>query len=370
MLIRYWTILALVLFASQSASAQKIPLFNTVDSLKKTEKDTLSRLASAGAPKSSIKAVKGMYDDVIRDLRDSARDCADSIMDHMEKCSHFEIGFDLASRQLIYGRQGPASDVEGLPMLKYRHKSGVYGMFNADVYKLVFPQRKVRLNKSDTSSVSKIESDIVLTAGFARTFYKWWDIDLNINHTFIFFGQDKNYLTSSLNVGTTYDFWDYLSLDIYYSLYFGGSSKISAAEKSYSNVLTLGIGHDFRIYRFLGAKVFTITPEFTTDVGNDNLVRNRLLARNENGGLTVVKPATDNFFGLLDLVASVNFDYRIKNLDIYIDPSVTIPYNVVPAGAPSTAPYRHNASSAPIFYVTAGIKYLFRFWKEKPSRHK
>jgi hypothetical protein len=349
-----------------NTDAQKIPLFHTLDSVKKAEKDTLALLSHARAPTKTIDYISDKYDDVIDDLRDSARDCADSIMEHMERCSHFELGFDFSSRQLIYGRKGPAYGVEGLPMLKYMNWTGIYGMFNTDDYKLVYQQSKQnrKTGKLDTATIDKIENDVVLTLGYSHTFYQWWDIDAFVNHDFIFYGANRNYLATTFDLNTSYNFWDYISLDLYYSLYFGGPAP--AREQKYSNVLTIGLTHDFKIYRFLGAKVFTITPEFITDVGNDNFVRNRLLARNENGGLTVIKPAVDNFFGLLNLEGSVNFDYRIKNLDIYIQPSIAIPFNVVPATATSTAPYRNNHPDQPIFYLQAGIKYLFKFWKEKP----
>jgi hypothetical protein len=157
-------------------------------------------------------------------------------------------------------------------------------------------------------------------------------------------------------------------VDLYYSLLFGGSSNTPASEKKYSNIITAGISHDFKIYRFLGSKVFTISPKFQVDAGNDNYTRNRLLARNQNGGLEIIKPVTDNFFGLLNLEGSVNIDYRIKNLEVYVNPRVAVPFNVVPFNATIPSKYRNNTTAGPIFYVGAGIKYLFRFWKEQPSK--
>ncbi len=363
--IRYFAILVAFCFAIQHVSGQKLPLFHTLDSLKKVEKDTMNAILLAKVPHKTILSIIEKYDDKVDDIRDAARDAADSVMDHMDKCSHFELGFDFASRQLIYGRKGPAYGVEGLPNLKYMNWTGIYGQFNTDDYKLVYQQAKVARKPLmvDTVTTDKIENDIILTLGFARTFYEWRDLDAYLNHTFIFYGSDRNYLATTFNLNNSVNFFDYITFDVYYSLYFGGPAP--AKEKKYSNVLTFGLSHDFKIYRFIGAKVFTITPEFLTDVGNDNYVRNRLLARDENGGLTLTKPAVDNFFGLLNLEAGLNFDYRIKNLQIYIDPRLAIPFNVVPTTATSTAPYRNNDPDKPLFYVTAGIKYLFKFWKEK-----
>ena len=105
MSIRYFAILVFICFAIQHVSAQHIPQFHTLDSVKRVEKDTLISLAKAKAPSKIIAATTDKYDSIIDDLCDDARDAADSVIDHMDKCSHFELGFDFASRQLIYGRR-------------------------------------------------------------------------------------------------------------------------------------------------------------------------------------------------------------------------------------------------------------------------
>jgi hypothetical protein len=349
---------------------QKIQLYSTLDSVKKAQAISLAQIRESNAPAGSIDSLKSNNKDIKDSIRDEAHDIADSLMEHMDYCSHFEIGFDLASRQLINGRRGPAAGVVGTPSVKYIHKTGIYAMLNTDEYKLQYRQLSIQKRplRADTTTVNKTESDVTLTAGFIREFWQKWDLDAYLDHTFIFYGQDRNYLSSSFNVNNSFDFWSYISLDVYYSLLFGGSSKTPANEKKYSNLITLGLSHDIKIYRFIGAKVFTISPGFLVDVGNDNYVRNRLLAREQNGGLDIVKTKPDNFFGLLNLTGSINIDYRIRNLDVYVDPQVAIPFNVVPTNALSAAPYRNNTTSGPIWYVTAGIKYLFKFWKETPRR--
>jgi hypothetical protein len=362
--------LTLFLIACIASSGQRIPQYATLDSVKKTQKLAETDLSPPLHSVHEIDSVKEFYSNIKDSLRDRAHDYADSIIDHMDKCSHFELGFDFASRQLIYGRKGPATSIVGSPSLKYIHRTGIYAMFNTDEYGLQYKKLSIqkRPAKIDTVNIDKIESDIILTAGFARTFWERWDVDASFDHTFIFYGQDKNYLSTGFNVNTSYDFWSYISLNVYYTILFGGKSKSSASDKAYSNLISIGLSHDIQIYRFLGAKVFTITPEFIADMGNDNYVRNRLLARNENGGLTVAKPTSDNFFGLLNLEGSLNIDYRIKNLEVYIDPRVAIPFNVVPVNAVSPVPYRNNKTTGSIVYVTVGVKYLFRFWKEHHHR--
>ena len=366
---RYLLLIALLATHTYSFG-QKVKQYAALDSVKKVQTLSISVIKTSQAPKHTIDSLKDLYKEVKDSMRDEVRDHVDSLIEHMDKCSHFEVALDIASRQLIDGRSGPANGVVGSPSLKYVHKSGFYAMFNTDEYKLIYKQASIqkRPPKIDTTTINKIESDITLTAGFARTFWEKWDLDASLDHTFIFYGKDKTYLSNSFNLNNSFDFWSYISVDLYYSLLFGGSSNTPASEKKYSNIITAGISHDFKIYRFLGSKVFTITPEFLVDAGNDNYVRNRLLARNQNGGLDIIKPATDNFFGLLNIEGSINIDYRIKNLEIYVDPRVAVPFNVVPFNATNPSAYRNNTTAGPIFYVTTGVKYLFRFWKEQPGK--
>ena len=369
MYMRHLLLIATLLFCACSFG-QKVNQYAVLDSVRKEQNLSLSAIKISQPPKHTVDSLKDLYKDVKDSMRDEVHDYVDSLMDHMDKCSHFELGFDFASRQLIDGRSGPAYSVVGSPTLKYIHKSGFYAIFNTDEYKLIYKQASIqkRPPRIDTSTINNIESDLTLTAGFSKTFWGKWDLDASLDHTFIFYGKDKTYLSNSFNLTNSFDFWSYISVDLYYNILFGGSSNTPASEKKYSNIITAGISHDFKIYRFLGSKVFTITPEFLVDAGNDNYVRNRLLARNQNGGLDIIKPATDNFFGLLNIEGSINIDYRIKNLDIYVDPRVAVPFNVVPFNATNPSAYRNNTTTGPIFYVTAGVKYLFKFWKEQPGK--
>ena len=339
-------ILAILLLA-YSSYAQKVPFYATLDALKK-------------APHSTT------YKDDRDSIRELAHDFADSLIDHADTRSHFELALDIYSRQLIDGRQGPAHDILGSPSLKYQHKSGFYIALNIEAYKLIFKQYKITKHPADTvlASIDKTVADVIPSIGFSRTFFDYWDVDASFEHTFLFYGNDRNYLATAFNLSTAFNFWDYIKAGVDYSILFGGSAKTPAKEKQYSNILAFDLSHDFKIYRFIGATIFTIQPMLTVDVGNDNLVRGRLLARDINGGLTITNPI-DDFFGLLNVEGAVNIEYRIKNLSIELMPRVAIPFNVVPANATETAPFRNNTSTGANFYFAASIKYNFRFWKEK-----
>lgn len=339
-----------------SCSAQKLPQYRTIDSLKTEARARPDR-------------------DLIDSLKEQAHDMADSIMDHMDNSSHFEIGAAFASNQLYTGRRGPASGMVGSPQILYQHKTGFYISLGLDIYQLQY--RRLSLvpvgTRVDTSikNASKIEPDVIPTIGFQRTFFDKWDLDVSLDHTFIFYGGDRNYLATSFNLRNSFDFWSYITATVDYTLLFGGSGRTARSEMKYSNILTFEVLHDFKVYCRPGVGIFTISPICDVYAGNDNLTRNRIKARDINGGLSDQTSAAlaDKFFGLLDVEAAIRLDFRIKNLNIYLCPRVAVPINVVPATASSAAPYRNNKASSPMWYAEAGFRYLFRFWKEKGRHH-
>lgn len=371
---RILLLLLIIQLCCLEAHCQKIPLYTKLDSLKKVRDNIITSQRSSNASKKEIAAITKDYDEMIDSLRDEAHDCADSIIEHMDRFTHFELAADIESNQYYYGRRGPATGAVGSPSLKYVNKTGLYAMFNTDIYSIRYSA--IRLKKSgkqDTIVGQKTEPDITLTAGFARTFFEKWDIEAYYDHTFIFYGTDKNLLANTLDINTGFDFWDYITAKVEYQFLFGGASNDPAKRKQ-SNVLTFDLYKDFKIYRLPGAAVLSIEPEIMSNVGNDNLARSRVIARGRHGGLDVPQ-LYDNFFGLLDAEAALNINYRIKNLELSFSPHVALPFNEIPGTLPPTittaaqlAAYRQNQMQAPIFYASVGIKYLFKFWKEKPTR--
>ena len=353
---------------------QKITLYHSLDSVKKIEQRVTDSLKQTKASNNTIHTYTKQYTEIIDSIRDEAHDCADSIIEHMDRFSHFELGVDMVSNQYYYGRRGPAAGAVGSLSLNYVNKTGLYTMFNTDIYDIKYSAIRIKkLGKQDTISGQKTEPDITLTAGFLRTFFEKWNVELYYDHTFIFYGTDKNLLSNTLDLSTGFDFWDYITAKVEYQFLFGGASTDPAKRKQ-SNVLTFDLYKDFKIYRLPGAAVLSIEPEIISNVGNDNLSRSRVIARNRHGGLDVPQ-VYDNFFGLLDAEAALNINYRIKNLELSLSPHLVIPFNEIPTSLPPSvttsaqlAPYRQNQMQAPIFYATVGIKYLFKFWKEQPKK--
>ena len=369
---RHFVSIILLSLCVHFTSGQKITLYHSLDSvirIKQKEKDALALIKTS---RKTINLYTKQYADIIDSIREEAHDCADSIMEHMDRFSHFEIGLDIYSNQYYYGRLGPAAGAVGSPSLKYTHKTGLYAMFNMDIYDIKYKGIK-KNHPTDTVSNQKIEPDVILRAGFDRTFFDKWNVELFYDHTFIFYGSDRILLSNTFDINTSFDFWDIMQAGVEYQLLFGGASN-DPTNRKISHILTFDLSKDFRIYRLPGAAILSIEPEIQSNIGNDNISRSRVVARNKYGGLDVPQ-VYDNFFGLLDVEASLNLVYRLKNLELSFSPNLLIPFNVIPSSLPPTlttaaqlAPYRQNQMQPPIFYATVGIKYLFKFWKEQPKR--
>jgi hypothetical protein len=321
-------------------------------------------------PDRILDSIRDRYKDIRDSVRDLAHDRADDIPEHMDRFSHIELGLDMASNQYYFGRRGPAAGAEGDPSLKYFNKTGLYAMFDADIYDIKYSLiQKGKKGKQDTIAGQKTESDLTFTAGWARTFFDKWDIELYYDHAVIFYGTDRELLSNTLDFNTGFDFWDYITARVDYEFLFGGASTDPIRKKT-SSFFLFNLSKDFKIYRLPGAAILSIGPEIGCYVGNDNLARSRVIARNRHGGENVPE-LYDNFFGLMDVEAGVNIEYRIKNLGITFSPLVAIPFNEIPVTLPPTvtqasqlAQYRQNQMQPPIFLATVGIIYYFKFWKE------
>jgi len=129
--------------------------------------------------------------------------------------------------------------------------------------------------------------------------------------------------------------------------------------------IALSLRKDFVLYKFIGAKVFTITPAFNVYFATDNLafVRQRTAAEQKHGALGQYTTAIDNFFGFVDMEPSLTVDWRIRNFDISVTPVLAIPFNQFDY----TSNTRVENPKQYRFYVHAGVKYLFNV---KPLRKK
>ena len=279
-------------------------------------------------------------------------------MDHR---SHVEVGIDFASRILVNGRiiqlsttKGKSIGLNGVgfyPSIEYYHKTGLYFELSTTFY-------------TDSGLAHATPVPVVsVAAGYTHTFFKRWFLSSSYSRTFNTYGsaESRKLLNNAISFSSAIDIWKKLiftsTLYVYWSS--DHSSTLPSDEKS-SIELLLSLRKEFVIIKFLGAKEFTITPALNLYFANDNRTFVTAL------GVSDVKKDTrkdtitrtqniNNFYGLLNMEPSVNFDWRIRNLDISLTPVLAVPFNIFYPGkdlrALNPKVYR--------FYVQAGVKYLF-----------
>ena len=154
----------------------------------------------------------------------------------------------------------------------------------------------------------------------------------------------------------------------------GDHSSSLPSDEKYSVELQLSARKEFVIHNFIGAKEFTITPALNFYFANDNRSYVTALAvsdvkKNTKKDTIVRTQNISDFFGFLDMEPSVNFDWRIRNADIYLTPTLAIPFNVFS----SVKDKRFLNPKIYRFYLQAGAQYLFCIKKkhkvlpQKPS---
>jgi len=310
--------------------------------------------------KTAIKAAKhnsSSTDEQINNLldqRDSLKDIEftkiDHLLDRVDRASHVEISTDILSKNYIAGRPSNIKGPVIAPGIAFFHRVGPYVYLSTQQY-----------TDARLKSVAIPELDFGL--GFQRELVENWFFDISYGHAFLNYGGNatRKLLSNNFSVATSYNFFDYITAAVYYDALFGGTKKTPVAEK-HANQLGFALEHDFYLYHFIGARRFTITPSAMVNFGSDNFLylRNRGVSEQGSGKLDL-STIQQTFWGLLDVEAAVNFDYRIKNLEVYASPIFAMPFNVPNA---SNATIR-DKTGKPSIYANVGIKYLFRAWKGK-----
>lgn len=283
----------------------------------------------------------------------------DTMVSFMDRRSHLELGLDFQSRLLINGRTSGVNGVGFFPSVSYLHK---YGLF-ASVATGFFTDKKIR----QASAVPVI----VPSAGFQRVFFQRWMVGAAYSRIFITYGSDrsKKLLNNNFSLSTGVDVWKRLifttSLNVTWSSFKG--RRIANFEKR-SVQLSLMARKEFLIYRFIGARVFTITPAFSMLFSTDNLafIRERTAAEQTLLGLSRFTIAIDNFFGIVDVEPSVTLSWRIPWFEITATPALAIPFYTFDyeTGTRVARPGQYN------FYLQAGLRYYFAIPITKKEKEK
>lgn len=288
----------------------------------------------------------------------------DTTVAHMNKSSHVEIGLDFTSRALSNGRDAGVKGVMFFPSAMYYHKTGLYASISMGFF---------------TDSTIRHSAKIPLLSvspGFYRTFFKRWSINLGYTRNIIFYGDkfQQGLLNNSFRLYNSFNFWNYITLSMntgiswssnltskkYYLLplrkiYYKNLTK--QLGQAYSVNIGLSFRKDFSFYNVIGAKVFTVSPEFSFLFGHDN---NAFITKRIFRGYLFTY---DKFFGLLSLEPGLSVDWRIRNLEISVSFYCAIPFNEFDETRLDRTTNPHHYYP----YAEAGIKYLFMV-KKKPKK--
>jgi hypothetical protein len=327
-----------------------IPSFINFDSLSLDDKALLYKY-------------KDVFEDDLHDFLDIFADSSKSKIDttvyDMDRSSHVEVGLDFVSRNLINGRITGISGVSFNPFISYYHKTGLYFSISPGFY-------------TDPAIVKATDVPLInLAAGYQHTFFKRWFLTVGYSRNFVTYGStiSRNLLDNTLSFATSADIWKHIilggSADIYWSSIHGRSLPQS---ETFSSQIVLTVKKEFFVYKFIGAKVFTITPALNFYFGNDNRAFAKQLGSSEVKGDSatkkeITKIIANNYFGFLDIEPSVMVDWRIRNFDIYATPTLAIPFNTL----------NTKTDKRPLnpkiyrFYIQAGIKYLFCVKKKRKN---
>lgn len=281
----------------------------------------------------------------------------DTTVYDMDRSSHVEIGLDFVSSNLINGRTTGISGVAFYPSITYIHKTGFYFALAPGFY-------------TDRSVVKATAVPLIsLSAGFQRTFFKRWFLGVGYSHNFITYGGtvSRRLLNNSLSFSTSVDVWKHLILGGSACIYWSSvHSRLLPEAFKFSAEVILTIRKEFIIYKFIGAKVFTIAPALNFYLGYDNMAFARQLGASEvkadsTTKKQITKVVVNKYFGFLDIEPSVTLDWRIRNFDISVVPTLAIPFNTLNTQT-NTRVFNPKVYR---FYVQAGVRYLFHVKKNK-----
>lgn len=287
----------------------------------------------------------------------------DTSVSAMNYASHAEVSFNASGPVLSNGRASGLTGAMLSPSAMYYHKMGFYTTFGMNFF-----------TDSTIRHSTKVPS-LYISPGFYRNFFNRWGFGIGYTRSFIFYGLpvQRGMLNNSISLYNSFNFWGYLTLSVnagvswssnlYSKKYMRiGSHKVyyktitTDAGQGFSANIGINLQKDFSFYNVLGAKVFTITPDFYLLFGRDN---STLITRAVNRpGIAIT---ADRFFGLLDIEPGLTLNWRIHNLDIFGAFHCAIPFNEYN----SDAGYRVKNPRQYYPYGEGGVKYLFTVKKKR-----
>lgn len=315
---------------------------------------------------------------VLRQIRKKPIDTTVALMNAK---SHVEISTDVQGPVYANGRNVGLSGAAFFPSILYFHKSGFYASGSLGFYSDSFMRKAAIVPLAN------------LSAGYYKNFFRYWTLSVGYNRSFLMYADSfySGLLNNSINASNSYNFWGYVTLTANIAASWSSNLlrkktlKLSPMDyrsfqqvtkdyhQAYAVYLNLSLSRNFTFFNVLGAKVFSITPSFSTQIGHDN---NAFILRNittqqyqqpPKPGQPPPPPPTlqyNNFFGLLNLQPSLSLDWRIRNLEIYAGCYLAIPFN----DYNSTTQIRTVNPKKYYPFGQGGVKYLFRVQKIKKPK--
>ena len=327
------------------------------------QNNSVADINAAQLSEERMQDIKDSIRDAQADLRDSLRDLmhdrVDSSIDYIDKFSFFEAGLDYSNRITAFGRTY-GNAMSFMPYIRYKHKSGFYAEFKVNYY----------YARKDTFFDNPI-SELPLGVGFERDLFENWYLNACYTHYFTLFEGQKDsttLLNNEFALINSYNFFDYITAGVDFDFFFGRAAiptdpGVTPKKIETGEVLSFYLRRDFDIYikRKNAGSIFTIAPQFKVDVGSDNIADRLPLAANYI--LNTTPADTKSFWGLLDMEASVNVQWRIRNFEIMVTPRMATPFNMNQTAI-------DNKPGKPVYYVTASARYLLRLTKKKHKNTK
>lgn len=269
------------------------------------------------------------------------KEIKDSIEDELykhDKASHFELYTNLSSKVTYAGRYYGVSGMAINIMPKYHFENG----FNLSIANYIWPGFETPFTQSD------------INVSYANTFFSLLDFEAGYTRMFMYYGSDsdRTALNNAININATVNL-KYVNTSFEYAYYIGTDK---------ASMLIVGLNKEFSIYKKLGAKKITFTPNAKIYWGSQTIYyhyfsKNQVHDGNNGKGkgkgnqtstTQTINYKAPNNFQILNYQLSFVVGYRLLHWNFEAGYYVDFPCNL---------PADYVYTNAPISYFIFSAKY-------------
>jgi hypothetical protein len=258
----------------------------------------------------------------------------DDELNQIDHSSHIELGLGFASQLLNQGRDMNVKGPIFIPSIVYKNKTGVYSYLKPNIY-----------SDSKIWKQSKFP-DIEFCLGYDHVLAELVDLDISYSHDFITYGKPafRKLFDNSLSLQTEWYLGKIMNVGANaYVLFSRGKNK--KAHEKVANAIELYLSKDISFYETLGAKRLSVSPVLLTSLGSDNFALTK-----KNPDQTTVS-TLNSFWGLLDMEASTEFEWRNDRLTFGVIPTYVLPFNL-------DVTHRNNQAGTGKFILNAELDWI------------